>query len=133
MCWRSPESSSEISASRSGRSRIPTRRFLTSSFQSRIFHSCHPVHCSYKFLPFLALLGECELPGGREPIVAAASLIRPLHPASLDPATSVEAGQKGIKRGDMEVQGSARAGVDELADVVSVPRLGFQQRQNQEF
>src|SRR5918912_1780781 len=78
--------------------------------------------------PGLPLLGQLAASCRREPVETAPPLARLLDPAALDPAAVFETEQRGVERGEREGQPAARARLDQLADLVPVPRTGFEQR-----
>src|SRR3954468_15388766 len=84
-------------------------------------------------LPGLPLLAQDAAPLRREPVEASAPLTRFLNPAALDPAAVLEAEQRGVERWEGKRQLPARAGLDQLADLVSVARTSLEQRQDEHF
>src|SRR4051794_26337072 len=90
-------------------------------------------HRRHELAPALALGGQDVATGGGYAIEAAAPLARLLHPPPRDPAALLHAVEEGIERCDVEGEDAARAGRDELAEIVAVPRLMLQQRQDEEL
>src|SRR6187551_2217388 len=118
MCW---EISSTAAASRAGSSDMPAMRRRICCVQSCMLGLRDPLHRLDEGGPGAAPLAQ-RLPAvGGEPVVAAASLRRPLDPAALDQSLCFEPVEQGIQRGDVEAQRAAGASVDELADLVAVP------------
>src|SRR5688572_27595680 len=66
-----------------------------------------------------------------EPIEAPFALAGLLHPPSLDQAAVLEPQQGGVERRQRKTQAPAGPRFDELPDLVSMPRPGLQQRQDQ--
>src|SRR5262245_65678303 len=81
----------------------------------------------------LALGLEHLLAGGGQAIVAAAALPAFLDPAPLNPAARLEAIEQRVERGDAEFEDAARARFDQLAEVVAVPRLILDEREDQQL
>src|SRR5437870_13552234 len=83
--------------------------------------------------PAVALLGEDGGASRRELVVAAAALARLLDPAPLNPAALLEAVEQRIQRRDAEAEHAARARLDQLAQLVAVARLRFDERQDEQL
>src|SRR5690349_14576154 len=86
-----------------------------------------------KVLPDVALAGERLAPAPRELVIAAPALAGALDPAPFDQAAVLEAVQRRIERCDVEGDRPARAGGDQLSDLVAVALPLFQQRQDQQL
>src|SRR5262245_59662208 len=100
---------------------------------SSTFNSRDPADRVGELAPGVALRLQHLLSGRRQPVVAAAALTRPLDPAALDPAALLEAIQQRIQRRDAELQHTARARFDQLAEVVAVARLILDERQDEQL
>src|SRR6185503_20085610 len=70
---------------------------------------------------------------GGDAVIAAPPLPGLLHPASLDEAALLEAIEQRIQRSDVEGEHPAGPRVDQLAQVVAVPRLMFDEREDEQF
>src|SRR4030095_6406606 len=97
---------------------------------SGMFASRHAAHRLYESVPSLARLGEHALPLGRYLVEPAAPFIRLLDPRPLDPSPLLETVQQWIERIDVERQLASRTRVDQLAQLVAVPRPHLEQREN---
>src|ERR1044072_6117021 len=87
----------------------------------------------HEFAPGVALRGEDVGADGREAVVAPAALSRLLNPAAENPAALLESIQQRVERRDAKFQQAARSHLDQLAQVVAVPRLILEQRQDEEL
>src|SRR5262245_16558676 len=125
--------SSTISASRSGRSPGSRRRSRTYFRQSGMIAPHHAVDRVHELPPGGALPAEGAPAVGREAVEAAAPRPGALQPAPPDGTPVLETAQHRVERGDPQLQLAARAPLDRLADVVAVPRPGFEQRQDQQL
>src|SRR5687768_6030952 len=68
-----------------------------------------------------------------EAVEAAPALARFLDPGAANPAALLEPVEERVEGGDVELQRAARARLDQLADLVAVPRASVGQRQDQEL
>src|SRR6267143_730710 len=83
--------------------------------------------------PFAALRGE-ELAAARcDAVVAAAALIRFLHPASLNQGALFELVEGGVERREVEGERAARSLVNQLDELVAVARLVLEEREDDQF
>src|SRR6185312_16819964 len=98
-----------------------------------MFQSRNALHGSDKFQPGAALLFQNLAPGGGQLVITAAALALLFHPASQDPSALLQPVEKRIKGGDVERQCALRLAVNELADLVTVTRPGFQQREDEQL
>src|SRR5262245_46473045 len=98
-----------------------------------MFHSRDAANGQDEFAPRVALRRQDVGADRRQPVIAAPPLPGFLDPATEDPAALLEAIEQGIERGDAEFQDAARSRLDELAEVVAMTRLIFEQRENQEL
>src|SRR5438132_85422 len=101
--------------------------------QSGIVDSSDPVDGFDELTPRAPLRGEHGGARLREPVVPPAALARLFDPAALNPAAFLEAIEQRIERRDAELQDAARTRLDQLAQVVAVPRLVPDQRQDQQL
>src|SRR5262245_18858495 len=101
--------------------------------QSGTFDSRDPTDRVRDLTAGVALRLQHLLAGWREPVVPAPALARLLDPAALDPAALLEAIQQRIERRDAELQHTARARFDQLAEVVAVARLILDERQDEQL
>src|SRR5580698_150236 len=120
-------------ASRAGSIRRFSSSLLISCFQLGIFYPHDLAHGLDEVLPALALTRQDAASFRCEAVIAPAPLIWLLYPAPLNQTALLEPIQEGIQRGDVETQGSPRSRFDQLADVVPVACLLFQQRQDQQL
>src|SRR5262245_59924277 len=109
-----------------------TFAFYLLPFSDRL-HPRYPVDGLDERPPRVALRCQDVRTGGREAVVAPAALPGLLDPAALDPAAFFEAIQQRIKGCDTERDGTARLRLDQLAQLVAVPRLRLQQREDQQL
>src|SRR5206468_2655858 len=86
-----------------------------------------------KFAPAGALCGQDFSAIGGETIIAASALARFFDPTSPDPAALLQAIKQGIERSDVELDDATGAALDQTPDVVTVPRLSFDQRKDEQF
>src|SRR5213594_4463457 len=98
-----------------------------------MFHPGDAADGQDEFAPRVAL--RCQDVGahGRQPVVAAAALPRLLDPSPQDPAALLEAVEQRIQRGHAELEDATRPRLDQLAEVVAVPRLILEERENQQL
>ena len=80
-----------------------------------------------EFLPAIPLRGQNSFARWREAIVAPSTLSRLLYPSSANPTALFKSVKERIQRRDVESQDSARTQLDQLTDVVAVPRPIFHQ------
>src|SRR5262245_15016044 len=92
--------------------------------------AAHRVH---ELLPQRALLAQRPPPLGREAVVPSATLTVFLDPPPGDQSAGFEPAEEGIERGDAITELPARALFDEAADLVAMPRAGFEQRQDEQL
>src|SRR5687767_7027005 len=116
---------------RSGASPGRARRAATNAPQSRTALSDHLVDGGDVGLPRLALLGQDAAALGGQPIETALAMPRLLDPPALDQAAVLETKQCRVEGRQGEAEAAAGARLDELADLIAVPRLRLQQRQHQ--
>src|SRR5262245_27524254 len=83
--------------------------------------------------PRLSLCGQHAAAFDRHLIEAAAALVGLFDPGALDPATLFESIEQGVERIDVEGQRAAGPGVDQLAQLVAVPRPRVEQREDEQF
>src|SRR5215213_2587863 len=83
--------------------------------------------------PATALRRQDLFARGGQAVIAPPPLARLLDPAPLDPAALLQAVEQRVERGDVEAQDAPRAPLDQVADVVAVPRLLFDQRENEQL
>src|SRR4029079_4432541 len=127
--WDSPRSRNAAYSS----SRCWRISSLIARGHSGIFDSSDAADRLDELAPGVAL-GLEHLGAGRgEPVVAAPALAGLLDPAALDPAALLEAVEERIQMSDTEAEAAARPGFDQLAQVVSVPRLILDERQDQQL
>src|SRR5258706_4066230 len=127
-CGTPPARSAQYSSSRC--CRISS---LMPRGHSGMFDSGVSVDGVGELAPRAALRREDARTGGGQPVVAAPALARFLDPAADDPAALLEPVQQRIQRGDAEFQHAARSRLDQLAQVVAVARLIFDERQDEEL
>src|SRR5688500_12022347 len=107
------------------------RRARTYAVQSRTAALHHRVDGGNVLAPRSALLVQHAASFCRQPVETAFALTGTLDPASLDQATAFEPEQRWIQRRERKRQPAAGAGLDQLADLISVPRARLEQRQDQ--
>src|SRR2546427_6338531 len=100
---------------------------------SRRFDPCGSVDGFRKLAPGVALRLQHLLARRRQPVVAAAALSRFFYPAALNPPALLEAIQQRVERGDAKLEDSLRARLNELAEVVAMPRLILDEREDQQL
>src|SRR6266550_2028303 len=127
------DSSSMISSSRAGERPSPARRALTSAFQSGILNSGDSTDCFHELEPPVALAGQHLFAGRGEAIITPPPLPGFFHPAAANPSSFLEPVEQGIKRSDIKPQRTARAQLDQLTNVVSMPRPILDQRKNEQL
>jgi hypothetical protein len=92
-----------------------------------------PVQRREEGVPAAALVVEDFLAGGGEAVEAAAARARLLDPAALDEAAALEAIERRVERGDMELQGASRPCVDQLGDLIAVAIALLEEGEDQGF
>src|SRR6266550_6434719 len=127
------ESSSTISASRTGDNWSSARRALISPLKSSMLNPGDQVDSFHELTPAGALLRKHVFARGRQAIVAAPALTRLFNPAATDPVPFLKSIKQRIKGGDVESNRAARTQLDQLANLVSVSGTIFQQGQNHQF
>src|SRR5213078_4368426 len=125
--------SSAISSSRAGERPRLARRALISLRQSGILNSGDSTDCFHELEPPVALAGEHLFAGRGEAIITPPPLPGFFHPAAANPSSFLEPVEQGIKRSDIKPQRTARAQLDQLTNVVSMPRPILDQRKNEQF
>src|SRR5262249_19348982 len=103
------------------------------SSRSRMFGPGDAVDGIDELAPGVALRGEDVGAGRRQPVEAPAALPGLLDPAALDPPALLQAVQEGIEGCNAERNRAAGAGLDELAQLVTVARLGLEEREDEEL
>src|SRR6185369_2743557 len=129
-CWAI---SSTSSASSCGLSRSDASRARTAVRQSCIAFSGNSVDGGDELAPTRALGLERGTAGRGELVEAPAPLAGFLDPAADDPAAVLHAVEQRIERRDVEAQNAARPRLDELLELISVPRLGVEQSEDEKF
>src|SRR4029450_7595866 len=99
--------------------------------QSRTRGSHHRFHGVDEGLPGLALLGQLPASLRCEPVEASPPFSRLLDPPALDPAAVFEPKERRVEGGEGEGQPSARARLDQLADLIAMAGTSLQQRQDE--
>ena len=93
----------------------------------------HAVDERDKVLPTLLLCAQRLSPSRREAVVAASTLLSLLDPPPNNPSVRLESVEQRIERGHMKSQRAARSELNQLRNVVPVPGLILQQRENEEL
>src|SRR5215203_2422528 len=124
-------SSRTMRASRSGTRSGSESRDRTNAVQSRTGDPHDVVDRVDVGLPGGALAGEDVTPLRGQPVEAAFALTGFLHPSTFDQSAVLEPEQGGVERRQGKGQASARTGLDQLPDLISVARPIFDQRQDQ--
>src|SRR6478672_2761711 len=132
-CSKCCESSSTISASRTGDNWSSASRALISTLKSGMLNSSDEVDRLDEFPPAGALLRKHVFARGRQAIVATPALPRLFNPAATNPVSFFKSIKQRIKRSDVESNRAARTQLDQLANLVSVSGPIFQQSQNHQF
>src|SRR5687768_14786130 len=122
-----------ISASRLGEIRKEDNRVRTSRAQSGMFVSGDTPHRLHECRPRLPLLRKHAPPFGRDLVEAAAPLVGLFDPRALYPSTLLEAIEQGIERIDMERELAAGPRVDQLTQLVAMPRPRIEQREDEQL
>src|SRR4029077_12440318 len=113
-------------------------RSLTSAFhcrssRSRITDSCEIPNQLEDLPPFLALRREHVAALGRDLVVPPAPLSRLLDPAALDPSAFFELVEGCVERREVEGERAAGALLDQLRQLVAVPRLVVEKCEHDEL
>src|SRR5215510_3799370 len=114
------ESSSTISASRSGERCRPDKRGRTCCVQSGMFVSCDALNSVNECCPGLALSSQHPPALRRDFVEAAASLVGLFDPGALDPATLLKAIEQGIEGVNVKRDLAAGARVDQFTQLIAV-------------
>src|SRR4051812_34180761 len=122
-----------ISASMAGSRRDPVSAERTSARQSRIAHSGDAGDRLDELLPTLALGLENAAPRFGDRVVSAAALLGALDPASDDPAALLHAVEHRVERGDVEGEHAAGARFDQFRELISMPRLRIEEREDEKL
>src|SRR5262245_63132963 len=113
---------------------LPTpNRLRISALQSRISHPHDVADRGDELAPALALGVECLATVFGDRVVASASLPGAFDPSTDDPAALFHPVEQGIERGDVEGEHATRSRLDEFRDLVSMSRLGLEEREDEEF
>src|SRR4029077_16217113 len=127
------ESSSMISRSRAVQRLRLARRALTSAFQSGILDSGDSTDCFHELEPSIALAGQHLFASRGEAIITPPALPCLFPPGAANPPPFFEPVEQGIKRSDIKPKSSPRAQLDQLPNVVAVPRPILDQRKNEQL
>src|SRR6185369_17485018 len=95
--------------------------------------SCDAVDRFGKRPPGITLRGQHRGAGRRQAVVAPAALAGFFDPAAEDPAALFEAIEERIERRDAELEHPFGACLDQLAEVVAVPGLILDEREDQQL
>lgn len=87
----------------------------------------------HELAPTIALRRQNFSAGGREPIITASPLARLLDPPPADPPPFFQAIKQRIERSGVETQRPARPQINELPNVIAMPRPIPQQRENEQL
>src|SRR5687767_13221081 len=93
--------------------------------------SRHTIDGGEELLPAATLAGENLLAFRGDAIVPAPPLAGLFNPSSGDESTLLEPEQQRIQRGGVEREHALRSRGDQLAQVVAVPRLLLEQREDE--
>ena len=103
------------------------------AFQSGILDSGDSTDCFHELEPPVALAGQHLFASRGEAIITPPPLSGLFHPAAANPSPFFEPVEQGIKRSDIKPERAARAQLDQLTNVVAVPRPILDQRKNEQF
>src|SRR5438874_11864134 len=103
-----------ISSSRVGERPSSARRALTSAVQSGILDSGDSTDCFHELEPPITLAGQHLFAGRGEAITTPPPLPGFFHPAAANPSSFLEPVEQGIKRSDIDPDGTPRAQLDQL-------------------
>src|SRR6476646_3051235 len=120
-CSRCCESSSTISASRSGDKWSSASRALMSALKPGMLTPSDEVDGFDKLTPARALLRKHVFSRGCQAIVATPALPRLFNPAATDPVAFLKSIKQRIKGSDIESNRAARTQLDQLSYLISVP------------
>src|SRR5262245_7796887 len=98
--------------------------------RSRMLHSGEIANELEELAPLLALRREDRAAFRRDPVVTAPALPCLLDPAALDPLALFELVERRVEGGEVERQCAARSRFDQLRQLVAVPRLVFDKRED---
>src|SRR6185369_1600415 len=98
-----------------------------------MFNSRNAVHRLDKLLPTVTLCDQHFLTFGSQAVITTSSLARLLNPTPLNPTTLFESIKQRVKRRDIETQPSLGPLLDQIPDVISMPGLILNERQNQQL
>src|SRR4051812_27205612 len=84
-------------------------------------------------VPAGAALRQDAPAAGGDAVVALAALACALDPSPLDQPPGLHAIEERVERGGVECEDAVRALLDQLGDLVSVPRPLFEQREHEHF
>src|SRR5215831_17707630 len=101
--------------------------------QSRMAHLHNAADCGDELLPALSLCLEDRESFSRDRVVAPASLPGALDPSAHDPPAFLHAVEQGIQRRDVEREYAVRPRLDELRQLVPVPRFRLEQGEHEEL
>src|SRR5689334_23015170 len=93
----------------------------------------NPVDGGDELFPGVFLGGQNARARVRQAVVTTPALTGLFDPAALNPAALFESIKERVKGGDAKDNRAAGTRFDELAQLVTVPRLRFEQRQNQQL
>src|SRR5215831_5091694 len=125
--------SSKRSDSAAPSKRREAMRSRTISPHSGMLYSCHPADGSNEFLPALPLRGKRVSTLTRKTVIPPPPLLGLFDPAAVDPAPLLQPVQQRIERRDVESQGAARSDLNQPRNVISMPRLILEQREDQKL
>src|SRR5262249_5436351 len=86
-----------------------------------------------ELLPLAALRGEHVAPSGGDGVVATPSLTGLFDPPTPDPLAFFELIERGVEGREVERQRRAGSRLDQFGELVSVPRLVFEEGQHDQF
>src|SRR5262245_42883935 len=101
--------------------------------RSRMFDSGEIANELEELAPLLALRGEDGAALRRDPVVAAPALSCLLDPAALDPPALFQLVERRVEGREVERQCAARSRLDQLRQLVAVPRLVVEKREDDEL
>src|SRR5690349_5269625 len=108
-------------------------RASRSSRQLRMF-ACHDAADGvHEIGPAASLFGQHFPPLGRDPVEAPLPLRLAVAPLPRDPAALLEPVEQRIERGRLELAAAVRSRVDQLADLVAMPRPLVHEGQDEEL
>src|ERR1044072_5086714 len=86
-----------------------------------------------KLLPTVALCGQHLPTFGSQAVITTTALARLLDPPPLNPTTAFESIKQRIKRSDIETQPPFGALLDQIPDVIPMPRLVFNEGEDEQL